>query len=317
MRYDYKGWWINDASQYLSNYRMGSICVTYSKSDVEKMFKDLPKLITSSDIDQYAYGTFLFKNYRNNDDLKKVLAIAKNLMNNGNVLGNYLYAHLIFDGVVLQKIESIAVQHLERVLRDIPDFAPALYNLGYCYYYGNGVNKNTTLAMQYINKAKDLGLNSAINYVGLCYYNGKDGYPQDYQKALECFKESSFKGDEKGYFYLATLYALGKGCPRDYQRAVECYSLAGTKGHIDSAYNAGRMYFFGTQVAKNIGAAAYSLEIAAKGDKVEAMYLLSLLYLKESEYYYKKDEGIEWLKKACKLGYEDAIKLANKMNIRY
>ena len=101
MRYDYKGWWINDASQYLSNYRMGSICVTYSKSDVEKMFRDLPRLITSSDIDQYAYGTFLYKNYRNNDDLKKALAIAKNLMNNGNVLGNYLYAHLIFDGVVL------------------------------------------------------------------------------------------------------------------------------------------------------------------------------------------------------------------------
>ena len=304
MRYDYKGWWINSAQQYLSNFRMGSICVTYSKEDGEKMYRDLPRLITSDDIDQYAYGNFLYYSYKNNDDLKKALEIAKNLMNKGNVLGNYLYAHLIFDGKVLKKVEDIGVAHFKRVLQDIPDFAPALYNLGYCMYYGKGIEKNITEAMKYIERAKEGGYNAAINYIGLCYYNGRHGYPEDCQKALECFKESSFRGSENGYFYLATLYALGKGCPKDPQKAVECYALAGTKGHIEAAYNAGRMYFFGTQIPKNLGAAAYSLEIAAKGEKVEAMYLLALLYLNDYSFYHKKMKAKNGLEKHV----EQAIK---------
>ena len=202
MWFDYKGWWISSAQEYISNFRRGSICVSFSKSDVDKVYRDLPRLITSTDIDQYAYGFFLMKYGKDINDQYKALEIAKNLMAKGNVLGNYIYAHLIFDDKVLRKVEDIGLGHFQRVLQDIPDFAPALYNVGLCYYRGQGTSKNIPLAMQYFEKAKQGGFNPAINYIGLCYYNGRHGYPLDHYKAFECFRESSFRGDEEGYYYI-------------------------------------------------------------------------------------------------------------------
>ena len=318
MWYDYKGWWINSAQEYINNYRNGAICVTFSKDDIEKVHRDLPRLVTTTDIDQYAYGFFLMKYARNIDDSYKALQISKALMAKGNVLGNYLYAHLIFENKVLKRIDEIGLQHFLRVLQDIPDFAPDLYNVGLCHYRGEGTPKNIPLALEYFEKARQGGFNAAINYIGLLYYNGHHGYPLDYYKAFECFRESSFRGDEKGYYFLGILYNQGKGCTQDYKRALDCFALAGTKGHIDAAYSAGLMQTTGTNVPKNIDAAAYYLNIAAKGGRVEAMYFLATLYLGNPYHFYgKEEEGKAWLIKACQQVFQDAIALDRKLNIRY
>ena len=39
MEYDYRGWWIKNANEYLSNFRAGAICVEYSKEDAKKIYK--------------------------------------------------------------------------------------------------------------------------------------------------------------------------------------------------------------------------------------------------------------------------------------
>ena len=317
MEYDYRGWWIKNANEYLSNFRAGAICVEYSKEDAKKIYKELPHLITASDIDQYAYALFLMNLNISKNDSYKALQIAQNLINKGNVLGNYLSAHLIFDGIVVKNVDAIAVKHLQKVLQYIPNFAPALYNLGCCYYYGKGIEKNPSLGMKYIEKANDLGFNKAVNYIARCYYDGNNNYPVNYQKALELFKQTYLRGNAEAHYYLGEMHRYGKGLSQDLNKALPYFSIAGYKGHIEAAQLAGVLQFGGKHVPLNIPEAANLLKIAAQGGKTEAMYVLALIYIVHENFNHKKDEGFEWLKKACKLGYEDAIKLANKMNIRY
>ena len=62
--------------------------------------------------------------------------------------------------------------------------ANAQYQLGICYYDGNGVVKNETMAVVWWQKAAVQGLVQAQFNLGLCYYNGI-GIAQDYSKAVE------------------------------------------------------------------------------------------------------------------------------------
>ena len=319
MYYDYKGWWISSAREYLSNFRNGAICVTWGRNDEDKMYNELPKLITSNDLDQYAYANFLMQCHRNDiNDLYKALEIAKNLMHKGNGLGNYLYAFLIYGGKVLKKVDDIAYAHLVKANELIPDFAPGLFNVGICLVKGEGCTKNLDLGLQYIQRAKELGFNRAINYIGLLYYNGYRNFPLDYAKAFECFRESAFRGDENGYYYQAMMYRKGEGVSQDHKRSLDCYSLAGTKGHVDAAYYAGLVQITGEHHPVNYEAAAYHLENAAKWGHAKAMWMLGVLYLEKIYLFYgKQEEGKQWIIKSCRLGCQEAIDTAKKANIRY
>lgn len=315
MYYDFKGWWINNARELLSNYRNGAICVTYSKQDQDAIAKDLPRLVTNDDIDQYCYASFLYSTGRDN---YKAYQIIQNLMYKNYTHAYYVYAHMLYDGKVVSKNEYEGARYFQKVIDAIPNFAPALYNLGVCYINGNGVSKNETKGIQMIQKAKELGLNNAINYIGHCYYNGKLGFPKDPYKAFECYNESSFRGDTTGYFNLGILYSLGAGCTQDKKKAYSNYSLAATKGHLEAQYISGIMCLTGTDIPRNLDGAVYFFEMAAKAGQAKSMgYLGSLLLSKELCYYMREEEGKEWIRKGARLGDKVSIEIANKYNIRY
>ena len=59
-------------------------------------------------------------------------------------------------------------------------------NLGVCYFYGEGVEKNLSEASKWYKKAAEQGNAKAQFNLGLGYFKG-EGVPQEYGEAMGCF----------------------------------------------------------------------------------------------------------------------------------
>ena len=73
--------------------------------------------------------------------------------------------------------------------------AIAQYALGVCYDHGNGVSKNSSMAVYWYRKAAEQGYANAQYNLGYCYERG-EGVPQDMSLARYWIKEAAKKGDQ-------------------------------------------------------------------------------------------------------------------------
>ena len=69
-----------------------------------------------------------------------------------------------------------------------------MHNVGYCYYSGDGCDKNYTKAFEWYEKSAKLGYSGAMDNVGICYENGK-GVTKDVNKAKEWYTKAAAQGD--------------------------------------------------------------------------------------------------------------------------
>ena len=74
-------------------------------------------------------------------------------------------------------------------------FAPAQYNLGTSYYYGDGVEQDLPMAAKWYRKAADQGFAESQFILGLCYYEGK-GVEQNKAEAVKWFRKAAEQGHE-------------------------------------------------------------------------------------------------------------------------
>ena len=70
--------------------------------------------------------------------------------------------------------------------------AEAQYDLGYCYYYGNGVKQSYKEAAKWLRKAAEQGHAEAQYNLGYCYYNGY-GVERSYEEAAEWSAEQGYE----------------------------------------------------------------------------------------------------------------------------
>lgn len=317
MWFYYKGWSVSDAKEYLKEFRNGNISINYNKEDAEKIYQQLPFVVTNDDIDQYAYALFLYRNYKNKNDISKVLKITDNLVARNFIPVYYLNGCIYLDGKIVTQNYSTAKRWYEKTLDTIPDFAPALYELGYMYLKGLGVPQITTKAVDLIHKSKICGYGPALNFEGLAYYNGGYGYPKDHFEAFDCFRASAFGKNPKAYYYLGIMYYFGHGCDQSYKQALDYYGLAAANDNVEAMYEYGLMCSTGTYVEKNISGALYYLEKASILGHAKAMGLYGSLLCTEKEApYEKRSEGPKWIRKGVELGDNKAKEYAKILGIK-
>ena len=97
-------------------------------------------------------------------------------------------------------------------------FAPAEFNLGAMYYYGQGVQQDFAEAQKWTRKAAEQGMPTAQNYLGLMYV---DGPSKDYAEAVTWFRRAADQGDADGELNLGLRYDNGEGVPQDYAEAMK------------------------------------------------------------------------------------------------
>ena len=153
----------------------------------------------------------------------------------------------------------------------------SMIRLGECYEWGAGVPVDSSLALQWFQKAAALnsgeawmhttryylhgtllpkdtarylairqewaakGVPDAIAALGSAYYYGT-GVKADTTKAVELFKEAAKKGSAWGYESLGHLLIYGAGLPKDEKTAVAYLEKAYKLGEIAAAESLGRYY---------------------------------------------------------------------------
>lgn len=91
-------------------------------------------------------------------------------------------------------------------------------NMGILYYNGWGVDQDYDTAIEYFKDATDAGDEKGPRWLGITYEE-----QDDYTDAAYYFNIAAENGDTTGKAYLAELYRLGEGVDQDYDKALELY----------------------------------------------------------------------------------------------
>lgn len=155
--------------------------------------------------------------------------------------------------------------------------AIAQYNVGVCYNFGKGVEKNYNLSLMWYHRAAEQGCVWAFHNLGYCYEAGL-GVTQDYVEALKWYNMAAEKGYTSSICNIGNFYRHGRSVDQDHAEALKWYRRAAIQGVPEAQYNVGMCYENGEGVNK-------------------------VIY-----------EAIEWYSKAAKQGHELARKRVDELS---
>lgn len=213
-------------------------------------------------------------------------------------------------------------------------------NLGNCYIYGHGVEKNVVEGNNWYKKAIEHGSTEALFNLGLSYYKG-EGVVKDLQEAKRLFEKSSAQGDDiaqlhigriledtnascdeivaaykkaaemgcaEAQNYLGYWYENGKnGLDVDYQEAFRWYKKAAEQGYDLAQINIGYLYDNGLGVKENKREAVKWFKRAASKNNVDAIYKVGLCYYFANGVGMDRREALKLFRKAAKDNHAGAI----------
>lgn len=123
----------------------------------------------------------------------------------------------------------------------------AWYDVGYCYFTGEGAQKDEAYAVSCFEKelARNPIHTGSCNLMGKAYYFGL-GVPQNYDKAYQYLSTAYEKQDSAwGAIYLASCCFNGWGVPRNYDKAKQFLDKVERKGYWEYNYMMGYLYCHG------------------------------------------------------------------------
>ena len=88
-------------------------------------------------------------------------------------------------------------------------------------------------------KRLDAGDTEAMYKQGIDYFEGDNGLPQDYTKALEVFHRAAELGHAASYCNIGCAHENGEGVEADKERANHYFELAAMRGDASARYNLG------------------------------------------------------------------------------
>lgn len=145
--------------------------------------------------------------------------------------------------------------------------------LGYCYYYGVGVEQDYEEAVYHYRQAAQAGIDYAQTGLGLCYLNGK-GVGKDPEKAANWFMQAAIQGDDNAEYFIGICYSLGYGVESNQTTAAEWFLKAAEQGNSDAQDAIADCYLYGAGVEKNKNTALQWYRRAAQTGNTHAKMML-------------------------------------------
>ncbi len=183
---------------------------------------------------------------------------------------------------------SIAFLYLDSLLTESPDYESAL---------------------KWLNKAAELGNDTAIEKLGEMYYEG-EGVEQDFSKTADYYEQLVEKGTATAfeYYVLGFLYEHALGRDKDINKGMEYLKTAADMGSSGACEELAGMYVKGDEVTQDFELAYYYYTKATEGNEGSAHAYLAL----GDMYYYEIGTAMnysmakQYYLRAIDLGYEDA-----------
>ena len=110
----------------------------------------------------------------------------------------------------------------------------AQYNLGVCYEFGKGVEKDLSEAVKWYRKAAEQGDAMAQYNLGILYFEGS-GVDKNLPEAAKWFRKSAEQGDANAQYNYGVCLQNGYGVDKDKAKAYAWYTLSAKEGPDVSA----------------------------------------------------------------------------------
>ena len=144
----------------------------------------------------------------------------------------------------------------------------AMHELGLIYFKGDGIAKNINLAVEYFQKASDLGNLESTYLLGKIYLSNQTQY-HDPKKAYNAFVEAANNNHGKSQLMIGKFLLLGEIVPKDYEKSLHYFKLASKQKEYDANCYIAYMYASGTGVFPNFGRAhTFAKDQYKKGNKL-------------------------------------------------
>ena len=111
----------------------------------------------------------------------------------------------------------------------------------------------------------------AQHLLGFNYEEGRNGLPQDDEKAAYWYRLATEQGNAAGQIALGLMYKEGRGVPRDDQLAVQWFRKAAEQGDANGQVVLGLMYRAGRGVPKNYVYAYMWMSIGFEGLRAKGL----------------------------------------------
>lgn len=161
-------------------------------------------------------------------------------------------------------------------------------------------------ALQWYQRAAELGNASAMRNVGLLYETGQ-GTQKDLAKAAEWYRKAADKQQPNAMYDLAFLYETGRGVERDYAAAAEWYKKSAETKNTQAMNRLGYFYENGWGVPQDYAEALKWYQQAARLDDATAITNIGVLYDKGRGVKQDPVEAMKWYLRAAEMGNAAAM----------
>lgn len=121
-----------------------------------------------------------------------------------------------------------------------------IFRIGNLYYHGDGVKRDCRMALFYFKEMVDLTDDGeAYDAMGYIYRSGKDGVPQDDDKAYECFEKAAENGVATAATEIGMRYKEGVDVKKDVKKAYMWFEKGALMGCPLAQYGLGSIFFEG------------------------------------------------------------------------
>lgn len=180
--------------------------------------------------------------------------------------------------------------------------AMAMHNIGSKYQDGQGVVKNTTIAVDWYEKAVALGNASAMTSLGWIYANG-NGVEKDSAKAASLYRSAIALGSVRSMYNLGQMLRKGEGVEQNLAEGVRLIREAAAKDESRALTTLGWMHENGNDVEKDLTKATEFYERAAILGNSQSMINLGVSYRQGKGVAQDDQAALDWFRKAADLDH--------------
>ena len=243
--------------------------------------------------------------------------------NQGHNKAQFEVCFCLYGGIGVEENVSLAYKWLEKAKESTSDenqeylrnyfddfmnpSSPEIkYQIGYCYYDGQLVEKSHIIAAKWFSKSAEHGYPKAQNALGVFYKNGYGETLVNYKKAAEMFRLSAEQGYSMAQNNLGGMYKEGQGVLQDYIIASELYLQAAEQGHKFAQYNLAQMFEMGLGVSEDYNKSALWYQKSADQGYSEAQFKIGKCYHTGIGVEQNTKTAIDYFEKAVAQGHIEA-----------
>ena len=300
--------WFNKSATYGYTGAMVSIGYIFEqKGDYEKAKECYMAAAAKNDSEAMRYlgGLYYSGKLDGEPDYETAYKWLKRSMDEGDWQAKISVAYMLMDGNGVSKNRGEAKELLEETEKEGYSNQSVYYALGLIYYEDIEVPKDINLAIQYFEKAAEMGNAKACEILGDMYYFG-DEVAQDISDAKYYYLKAADSGNASGHVYkqLGDMYFMGNGVTMNNETAKTYYLLAEKLGLEDAEMFSimGRLYYWDGNYKSS---AVYFEKSADLSNSPDEMYNCGCAYYTMGDY----QTALKWFGKALENDFDRSFYL--------